>query len=320
MGHIKLWDNILDCPKLANLSDIAYRCWSKLLVTALRNGGRNGELPLLETLVFRMRMPEEVIVSCIKEMHRCGLVEPCPDNPIGGMPYKIHDWDDWQLPKDASAAERQARWRNNQALRNAQRNAQHNEGVTVDVTPVSIEALKEEANTPPNPRKRGKPDKPAVVLPDWVPLEDWNAFIAMRMAKRAKPTEHAKDLLVRELAKLKAAGHDPRAVLQQSTRSNWTDLYPIAEPRANGKPAPKPPVIGLTDDQVDEIKRRRRAADARALAEREAMAAVPREPRPAQAVPKPIEPITPPRPQVTMTRDEQLAALAKMKAEANKNA
>ena len=58
----------------------------------------------------------------------------------------------------------------------------------------------------------------ALALPDWIPVEPWEAFIAMRKAKgkRAPFTDAARDGVVAELAKLMSAGHAPGPVLTAS--------------------------------------------------------------------------------------------------------
>ena len=247
MGHIKLWESILDCPKVHRLSDRAFRIWAKLLVTALRNGGRNGELPLLETLEFRMRTPGADIALAIEEMHRCGLVDPCPDNPIGGMPWRIHDWDEWQQSKDPTAAVRQARWREKNALRNALRNgvthAQHND----------MELKKEEGkkNTPHKPPKGG--DVSSFVIPDWIPRKDWDDWISGR---KKKPTLRALELAAEKLAKLRAAGNDPGEVLRRSVMSGWTGLFEISRPAMNkGENNGKTAVQQRPDETMAVLKR-----------------------------------------------------------------
>lgn len=62
-------------------------------------------------------------------------------------------------------------------------------------------------------------------LPDWLPLDAWSAYLEMRRKKRAKPTPHAIDLVLKELDRLRGKGHDPTEILNTSTRSNWTDVY-----------------------------------------------------------------------------------------------
>lgn len=75
----------------------------------------------------------------------------------------------------------------------------------------------------------------AIALPDWLPLESWNGWIGSR---KNKPTAEAKRLAIIELEKLKDLGHDPKAVLEQSTMRGWTGLFPLKteEPKKNGAP------------------------------------------------------------------------------------
>jgi uncharacterized protein YdaU (DUF1376 family) len=77
-----------------------------------------------------------------------------------------------------------------------------------------------------SPPKSPKGDG-AFDLPDWVPAEAWAGFVEMRRGKRAYPTARAVKLIVAELEKLRAAGHEPGAVLDQSTANNWTDVYAL---------------------------------------------------------------------------------------------
>jgi hypothetical protein len=64
-----------------------------------------------------------------------------------------------------------------------------------------------------------------------VPKKNWDEFVKMRKKIKAPLTEHAADLVILELKKLQAAGHDPVAVIDQSTRNSWRDVFPIREHR-----------------------------------------------------------------------------------------
>lgn len=66
-------------------------------------------------------------------------------------------------------------------------------------------------------------------IPNWVDPVAWNGFHEMRRKKRAWATARAVDLLLADLTKWRAKGHDPTLILNTSTKSNWTDLY---EPKA----------------------------------------------------------------------------------------
>ncbi|MDP9195198.1 MAG: YdaU family protein [Pseudomonadota bacterium] len=89
------------------------------------------------------------------------------------------------------------------------------------------------------------PPREKHLLPEWIPPDDWEAFLEMRKIQKKPPTERAKALLARQLERLVAEGHSPSEVLQQSTVNNWTDLWPVkgknnvsssASPGTTGRP------------------------------------------------------------------------------------
>lgn len=69
----------------------------------------------------------------------------------------------------------------------------------------------------------------AIVLPDWMPLETWQAFLAMRKKMKRVPTDHAIDLLIKKLDRFRANGQNIQAVLEKSITSNWQDVFEINE-------------------------------------------------------------------------------------------
>jgi hypothetical protein len=71
----------------------------------------------------------------------------------------------------------------------------------------------------------------ASAVPAWIPSETWNAYLAVRKAKRAGSQPHALGLIVRDLERFKAAGHDAVAILETSIKSAWVGVF---EPKANG--------------------------------------------------------------------------------------
>jgi hypothetical protein len=83
---------------------------------------------------------------------------------------------------------------------------------------------------PAKPKAKVKP-KQTFTLPDWLPLDPWRAFLGMRKKMGKEPTDRAVELLVAKLDRFRANGHDPGQVLDQSTVSNWIDVYEIKEPR-----------------------------------------------------------------------------------------
>mgnify|MGYP000184471998 CR=1 FL=1 len=57
----------------------------------------------------------------------------------------------------------------------------------------------------------------------------WEAFIEMRRRIRAPLTPYAEKLICRELAKLKSAGQDPQACLEQSVMLGWRGVFPVRD-------------------------------------------------------------------------------------------
>lgn len=67
----------------------------------------------------------------------------------------------------------------------------------------------------------------AFVLPDWIPLETWNAFLEMRKRIKKPATDFAKKLIVGKLEKFKSQGQDVVAILEKSITSGWQDVFEL---------------------------------------------------------------------------------------------
>lgn len=69
-------------------------------------------------------------------------------------------------------------------------------------------------------------------LPGWVDQDAWDGFVELRLRQEKKSrgkiawTARAEKLILAELYKLHAAGHDPNASLDQSTVRGWSDVWP----------------------------------------------------------------------------------------------
>ncbi len=80
------------------------------------------------------------------------------------------------------------------------------------------------------PKDKVKPIVPAsaeTALPDWIPTDAWVAFCAMRKSIKKPITESAIPLAIAKLDKLRSAGNDPRAVLEQSTLNSWQGMFEV---------------------------------------------------------------------------------------------
>ncbi len=83
-----------------------------------------------------------------------------------------------------------------------------------------------------NSKSKSETNTGAFAPPEWIPDEAWQGFEAMRAKIRKPMTDRARGLIVAELEKLKAAGDDPVAVLAQSERNSWQDVFPVRDKSA----------------------------------------------------------------------------------------
>jgi hypothetical protein len=79
------------------------------------------------------------------------------------------------------------------------------------------------------------PPRAAFVPPEWIPSETWAAYLAVRKTKRAGKEPSALALIVKDLEKFKAAGHDAIAILENSIKSCWVGVF---EPKGQQGKAP----------------------------------------------------------------------------------
>jgi phage replication O-like protein O len=65
------------------------------------------------------------------------------------------------------------------------------------------------------------------ILPEWLDRKTWDAFLEMRNVKKAKPTNYAIELIIKDLAKWRADGEDPQAILEESIKRGWTGVFSL---------------------------------------------------------------------------------------------
>lgn len=110
MAWLRLYDGILDDPKIQMLSDRAFRMLINLWCLAKRRGGTIPNDPTL--LSFALRMPTGKIRDTLQALISGRLIEEID----GG--YRPHDWDQHQYDGDVTAAERMRRYRKRNGHRN----------------------------------------------------------------------------------------------------------------------------------------------------------------------------------------------------------
>lgn len=68
------------------------------------------------------------------------------------------------------------------------------------------------------------------MVPSWIDETSWAAFEeSRRKTCKAPLTPYAAKLIIRELVRLKGAGHDPQECLDQSIRNGWRDVFPLRD-------------------------------------------------------------------------------------------
>jgi len=82
-----------------------------------------------------------------------------------------------------------------------------------------------------------------ITVPAYLDEALWNDFIDMRKKIKRPATDRAKELLIKDIEKLKTAGDDPNDVLRQSIKNCWQGLFPLKDGgngRYKGNPSQKP--------------------------------------------------------------------------------
>jgi hypothetical protein len=119
---------------------------------------------------------------------------------------------------------------------------------------------------------------PSFQPPEWLPREQWEAYLDMRKSIKSPLTPHGLRLAMKELSRLRDAGHDPEAVLNQSIFNNWKGLFAL-KGEQNGKKAgqqvPDPDEIHYRftkEGGLETLTRRELDAEQKALLELEQVA------------------------------------------------
>lgn len=139
---IKLYDEILDDPKMGRLSDGAYRFCINLFLLASRQEARDGSLPELTDVAWALRLPEETAAKYWAELEKVGIV--CVK---GGVPT-VCKFQDRQKAVDGKERVKQFRERQqrkpvtqeNEPVTNDKRAS--NESVTKSYTDIDIDKEK----------------------------------------------------------------------------------------------------------------------------------------------------------------------------------
>lgn len=99
----RMYDDVLDDPKVQKLPPALFKHWVNLLCLASRN---DGKLPGLDDIAFALRLDENVTRDMLRDLVQRGLIDECD----GLSP---HNWAERQFKsdKDTTAAERKRKQR-----------------------------------------------------------------------------------------------------------------------------------------------------------------------------------------------------------------
>jgi len=74
-----------------------------------------------------------------------------------------------------------------------------------------------------------------IVLPDWIPKDAWDGFVAMRKEIKKPLTGRAIQLAIAKLGRLRDAGENVGKALDESTLNRWSGIYTPKKEVADGE-------------------------------------------------------------------------------------
>jgi hypothetical protein len=267
---IKMRTDLYRDPKVCAIADILMSDKSQLAryvsqhcqrdMTVTRNVMRNVTVGALVSVwgVMRLRGKREnldlwcrsVTLAVIDDiadipgfgeaMSFVGWAEEAEDGVIFPRFFQDYNVDPEGIPgtrgdSSSPGATRQRRYRERQKMADM-----FSESVTGDVTcnvtsDITNNVTRDVTSVTREEKRREEKTHNAFALPDWVPADAWKDFEQMRVKRRKGLTDRARTLAVNELEKLRNAGHDPRAVIEQSVLRCWDSFYELKSPsRMNG--------------------------------------------------------------------------------------
>jgi hypothetical protein len=191
----------LDVIELANFSESSFRHNSTVFPIPRGAVGTS-----YRSLAKRWRWSVDRVIRELKLWSGQGMV--ALDTRHGYLHVTVCNYEQYQSPHDADAT----------AARHAH---------DADATCTSTNQKKE---------KKEKHKEPPAPLPDWLPLDAWNAYLEVRQKLRVPNTANATTLLLAKLTALRKEGHDPKKVIEQSIERGWRSLFqPKGDPYENSR-------------------------------------------------------------------------------------
>lgn len=255
-------------PKVQDMRPELFKFWVNILCVASEQNDR-GRIPSEAHVKRALGLGQALTKRWLSELEALALLHRSVDGVL--IP---HGWDERQ-PESDDSSKRQKRRRERTSKdepseMSRELSRDRDRDCHADVAPrvrsdsdTDIEEEKKIQTPTPLDQEPEQTPKPApFVPPDWIPSEDWDAFMEARRKLRAAQTDYAKRLIVAELARLRDNGHDPAAVIRRSIRSGWKDVFPLPASEANRNPQPEPrpkPHVAPLDSPAAIFERQNRA-------------------------------------------------------------
>lgn len=202
----RMYAEFANDPKVQMLSETDQRRYIMLL--CMRCG--NGDVTLREQeIAFQLRISDEEWAKTRAVLLAKNLIQK------NNMPTA---WDKRQYISDVSTSRvYRHREKHKQSLKQA---------CNVSVTPPDSETEQIQKQNRKEIKEAQAPCDPPS-LPDFIPAAVWSQFLEMRRKIRKSPTDAAQILIFRKIDELRKRGHDPTAVLEQSIRNSWQDVFEL---------------------------------------------------------------------------------------------
>ncbi len=171
MQWFRLYDDLVDDPKVQRLPPALFRDWINVLCLANRNTPR-GVVPAIADVAFGLRVSEAKAKSVLKQLHVAGLLETAD-----GV-TSPHNWGKRQRVSD-NVADRVAKSRARNVTSNTECNVTSNTSETLPhVRATDTETDTETEVKPPNPHpaKSTQPEPVAAAKPPDVVLDRFEQF------------------------------------------------------------------------------------------------------------------------------------------------
>ena len=203
----RFYDEILDDPKLFNLSDSEFRCFVNMLCLANKRSRdtqgqvKRGSIDVQGVNLLRLlRCHHKTFESTTRKLTELSIIS----NNGNGIEF-IH-WDKRQYESD-DVNIRVKRYRN--VTRN------------VTVTPPDNRVQ----NTDTDKEKKKK-ELPKFELPDWMPDSEWSVFLSHRKSMKAPVTKESYPLFIEKFFRLKSKGYAPEFVIGTMVERGWRWFKP----------------------------------------------------------------------------------------------